>query len=228
MQPDNRALEASHIVANCRMNRQRGLASYAAELRFDPRQILTASLAKSPDVAWLDLCCGSGAALAEAAEFYLSAGLQRRVVICGIDLVGMFAPQTRDYSNLTLLKDSVHRWKAPHQFDLITCVHGLHYVGDKLGLIARALSWLTPNGLFAAHLDLANLKLVDRGSFAGALGRQFKALDLRYHRRFHLLTCQGQREVQFAYEYQGADDLAGTNFTGQEAVDSYYRRLAPQ
>lgn len=228
MQPDDRKLEASHVVANCRMNRQRGLASYASELRFDPRQILAATLANSPGAAWLDLCCGSGAALAEAAEFYRNAGLERRVFICGIDLAGMFVPQARDYPNLSLLKDSVHRWPAPQKFDLITCVHGLHYVGDKLGLISRALSWLTPNGLFAAHLDLANLKLADRGSFAGALGRQFKAFGLHYHRRFHLLTCQGQRQVQFAYEYAGADDSAGVNFTGQEAVDSYYRRLAPQ
>lgn len=148
--------------------------------------------------------------------------------ICGIDLAGMFVSQARNYPNLRLQKDSVHRWHAPQQFDLITCVHGLHYVGDKLGLIARALGWLTPNGLFAAHLDLANLKLADRSSFTGALGRQFKALGLHYHRGFHLVTCQGQREVRFAYEYQGADDLAGINFTGQEAVDSYYRRLAPQ
>lgn len=226
MQPDDRTLESSRVVANCRMNRQRGLASYTAELRFDPRHILSAALAHSPSVAWLDLCCGSGAALAEAAEFYRNARLERRVFICGIDLAAMFVSAARDFANLRLLEDSVHRWQAPQPFDLITCVHGLHYVGDKLGLIARAIRWLKPNGRFAAHLDLANLKRADRGSLAGALGLEFKAFGLHYHRRFRLLTCQSRREAQFAFEYLGADDQAGINFTGQEAVDSFYRPLA--
>jgi predicted TPR repeat methyltransferase len=44
-------------------------------------------------------------------------------------------------------------------FDLITSVHGLHFVGDKLGLTARAASWLTDEGTFVASLDLSNDKL---------------------------------------------------------------------
>jgi hypothetical protein len=43
-------------------------------------------------------------------------------------------------------------------FDLITCVHGLHYVCDKLGLIARAASWLVEDGRFVANLALDNLR----------------------------------------------------------------------
>ena len=34
-------------------------------------------------------------------------------------------------------------------FDLVTCVHGLHYVGDKLGLVARAAPRLVEDGWFA-------------------------------------------------------------------------------
>ncbi len=41
-------------------------------------------------------------------------------------------------------------------FDLITCVHGLHYAGDKLAVLTRAVDWLTPGGLFAADLDLCD------------------------------------------------------------------------
>ena len=32
-------------------------------------------------------------------------------------------------------------WQPALRFDLITCVHGLHYIGDKLGLLTRAASW---------------------------------------------------------------------------------------
>jgi hypothetical protein len=38
----------------------------------------------------------------------------------------------------------------PRLYDLITCVHGLHYAGDKLAALARAASWLTPGGLISA------------------------------------------------------------------------------
>jgi hypothetical protein len=64
---------------------------------------------------------------------------------------------------------SLTTWRPDRAFDLITCVHWLHYVGDKLGLIARAASWLADAGLFVGHLDLANLKLAD-GRGAGRKG----------------------------------------------------------
>ena len=32
-------------------------------------------------------------------------------------------------------------WQPARAFDLITCVHGLHYIGDKLALLARAAGW---------------------------------------------------------------------------------------
>ena len=67
---------------------------------------------------------------------------------------------------LRLVEASLSTWRPDRPFDLITCVHGLHYVGDKLGLIARAASWLAEDGLFVASLDLANLKLAD-GRAAG-------------------------------------------------------------
>ena len=67
---------------------------------------------------------------------------------------------------LRLVEASLTTWRPDRAFDLITCVHGLHYVGDKLGLIARAASWLAEDGLFVANLDLANLKLAD-GRAAG-------------------------------------------------------------
>jgi hypothetical protein len=63
---DDAALEASAVVANCAMNRERQLAgvnSYARELGFNPFDLLTSVIAGGSEgdtrtAAWLDLCCG--------------------------------------------------------------------------------------------------------------------------------------------------------------------------
>ena len=81
--------------------------------------------------------------------------------IVGVDLVGMFLRPDPGLTCLRLVEASLSTWRPDRPFDLITCVHGLHYVGDKLGLIARAASWLAEDGLFVASLDLHNLKFAD-------------------------------------------------------------------
>jgi hypothetical protein len=116
-------------------------------------------------------------------------------------------------------------WRPDRPFDLITCVHGLHYLGDKLGLIARAASWLVEDGLFVANLDLHNLKFDD-----GELAGRRVAIDLRrsglaYDRRRRLIVCRGRKIMGLPYRYVGADDRPGPNYTGQPAVDSYYERV---
>lgn len=226
--PDD-ALTRSDVVANCRMNRERQLAggnSYAADLRLNPLAVLEERMAGRPHVAWLDLCCGTGKALLQAGRSFQDAGLQERVTIDGVDLVGMFDPIPPAVSCLSLHALPAQEWTAPVDYDLITCVHGLHYVGDKLGLIARAASWLTPDGLLLAHLDLVNVKLTSGRWLAGRLGKEFRRNGLIYDRRHHLLSCRGRRNMTFPVLYAGADDSAGRNFTGQPAVDSYYTPTA--
>lgn len=210
---DDVALECSAVVANCRMNRERdlrGTNGYDRELGFDP----LAFLAAREDPAWLDLCCGSGRALIQASRIAREEGVGIEIV--GVDLVGLFDRDGAGCDNLKLIEASLRSWTPARSFDLITCIHGLHYVGDKLALIARACSWLTPDGLFAASLDLSNLKLPD--SPAPALRR----LGLEFHARRHLLTCRGRQDLHFPYRYLGADDTAGPNYTGQPAVHSHY------
>ena len=229
MQPllSDDALEESHVVANCRMNREREIAgsnSYAADLRLDPLQFLQDRLARKPAVAWLDLCCGTGRALIQSGRQFDEAGLQDRVVIHGIDLVGMFDPVPPGLASVSLQTVSVREWRAPVDYDLITCVHGLHYVGDKLRLIARAATWLTPDGLFLANLDLRNLKLTSGQAFPSLLGKEFRRAGLVFDRKHHLIACRGRRNIEFRLSYAGADDCAGPNYTGQPAVDSYYDR----
>ncbi|HLK58646.1 MAG TPA: class I SAM-dependent methyltransferase [Chthonomonadaceae bacterium] len=224
---DDSLLERSEIVANIRMNRERNVVgnnSYAKDLGINPLVFLRERLHFQPQVSWLDLCCGTGNALIQAALAFEQDHLSARVSLVGIDLVDMFYPLPTALPSLRLQAASVASWIPETSFDLITCVHGLHYVGDKLDLLRRAASWLKEQGTFLAHLDYANLRLAD-GKPLATLGKDLKRAGLTYNSHRHLLTCQGRRVFELPYHYLGADDQAGPNYTGQPAVNSYYRRI---
>src|ERR1700753_1700143 len=85
-------LESSSVVANCAMNRERrlkGSNSYERDLGLD---ILTLLRGFPPPVSWVDLCCGTGRALIEAAGELLQSGDTPPFHIEGIDLAGVFNP----------------------------------------------------------------------------------------------------------------------------------------
>lgn len=167
---DDEALENSTVVANCAMNRERQLAgvnSYARELGFDPLREVIARIggsgrAQGGTAAWLDLCCGSGRALVQAACQVLRAGLAGQVALTGVDLVDAFDAVPGPAAGLELVCAPAGAWEPARSYDLITCVHGLHYIGDKLALLARAASWLTPAGRLVADLDLAAVRSAGR------------------------------------------------------------------
>jgi SAM-dependent methyltransferase len=216
-------LERSAVVANCRMNRERGLSGsngYAKEIGLDPLDFLKERTATGKSVAWLDLCCGSGKALIEAATLIRAEGLDIEIV--GVDLVGMFRRPDPGLKCLRLVEASLTTWRPDRAFDLITCVHGLHYLGDKLGLVARVASWLADDGLFVANLDLANLKLGDGRAAGLRVTSDLRRAGLGYDPRRRLIASRGRRVLDLPYRYLGADDRAGPNYTGQPAVDSYY------
>lgn len=224
---DDDSLDTSPVVANASMNRDRGVAglnSYARELGFSPLEFLEACARQRGSAAWLDLCCGTGRALIEAAQ-HLDAVLDPSATeLVGVDLIPMFWPVPPDVPDVRLIAASLARCEPGRTFDLITCVHGLHYVGDKLGLIGRAVSWLVPDGRFAAHLDMANVRLADGRPAAWHVSRAMGRAGLRYDRRRRLVSCEGRRPLSFPMVYAGADDSAGPNFTCQPAVDSWYAR----
>jgi SAM-dependent methyltransferase len=223
--PDDE-LERSAVVANCRMNRERGLSGsngYDRELGLDPLDFLRERLSPGRPAAWLDLCCGSGKALIEAAITIRAEGLD--VEIVGVDLVGMFRRPGPGLTCLRLVEASLTTWQIDRSYDLITCVHGLHYVGDKLGLIARAVSWLAEDGRFVADLDMASLKLADGRAAGRKVSPDLRRAGLVYDRRKRLVVCRGRRVVDLPYRYLGADDRAGQNYTGQPIVNSYYEPI---
>src|SRR5438270_6747264 len=83
-------LERSAVVANCRMNRERvlvGSNGYDKELGLNPLDFLGERIVTGRHAAWLDLCCGTGRALIEAARIVHAEGLAHRIEILGVDLV---------------------------------------------------------------------------------------------------------------------------------------------
>lgn len=123
---------------------------------------------------------------------------------------------------LTLVATPIETWTPARTFDLITCVHGLHYVGDKLAVLTRAVQWLTPTGRFIADLDLDSIRLADGRPAGRRLTSELRAAGLVYDARRHRISCTGPHNLSLPYDYLGADDRAGANYTGQSAVHSHY------
>ena len=136
-------------------------------------------------------------------------------------MVGMFAPNNS--SGLHLVQCSVFDFEPSEGFDLITCVHGLHYLGDKLRAIGLAACWLVSDGRFVANLDAANLCLSEAGKGHGRIVRFLRDQGFEYLPAKHLLRREGYMRLNVPFRFMGADDSAGPNYTKQPAVNSYYQ-----
>lgn len=218
---DDRQLEQSSVVANCCMNRQRDLCGsngYDTEIGFRPLDFLLGQVSKHGKARWLDLCCGTGKALVQAS--HIVDAENHSIEIVGIDLVGMFV--AHESKSLRLIEASLSTWQPTERFDLITCIHGLHYIGDKLRLITRACSWLTHDGLFVASLDTDNLRLHPGGKTSSRFAKALRQAGVEYLPKKHIIRCSGHRSISLPYTYLGADDQAGPNYTKQAVVHSYY------
>lgn len=219
---DHAELEQSDIVANITMNRNRALIgdnSYGKEFDLNPVTELANRRQDKGKAAWLDLCCGRGRALIDAA---IALGTNN-LTLHGVDLVDHFDPRSKQYPAITLTVTSLHTWTATQHYDLITCIYGLHYIGDKLDLITRAASWLNPNGIFLANLDLNHVLNPDGTAFTKKLINWFTASGFDVDLQTGVLRKTGSAVLHSPFEYLGADDRAGPNATGQPGVASYYR-----
>lgn len=217
---DDEQLQASGVVANNAMNRERDLSgtnSYEKDLGFDIAAWLESRLETTGRVSWLDLCCGSGKALIQARQRFGST-----LHIVGVDLVEFFAPVPPGVESPEFVVASLSEWTPSQTFDLVTCVHGVHYLGDKLDLLARACSWLKERGRLVANFDLAQVHL-ECGSAARQVAKAFREAGIDYSGRKKLVSREGPAEVDFPWTYLGADDRMGPNYTGQPAVASHYR-----
>jgi SAM-dependent methyltransferase len=224
---DNSRLEQSSIVANSLMNRERqcvGGNSYQNELSFEIVEFLQGRIERGKQGRWLDLCCGEGKALIEAAKILAEQKVSPDLEIIGIDLVPMFAPQPPGLDFLKLIESSFENFRPNNKFDLITCVHGLHYIGDKLSFLEKTISWLNVDGIFLANLDLSNFRFGDGKSAGKTIVKELRNGGFEYNSKKHLIICKGGKKVNFNLNYLGADDTAGPNYTGQAVVNSYYAK----
>src|SRR5690349_7959152 len=103
----------------------------------------------------------------------------------------------------------------------------MHYLGDKLAVLGMAASWLTPTGQFVADLDLSSIRLLDGAPAGRRLAARLRVARFTYDPRRRRIRCTGRREVDLPYTYIGADHRAGPNYTGQPAINSYYREDHP-
>ncbi|MCE3225824.1 MAG: hypothetical protein K0S32_375 [Bacteroidetes bacterium] len=221
--PENKLIW-SPIVANSRMNRARnssGINSYEQELKFKPEDYLEELIKKTGKAAWLDICCGEGKALIQTARYLSTKKLTNKCHFLGIDLLDTFPEVDKEISFLKFKSVPVNEWVPDQKYDLITCIHGLHYLGDKLKAIETVVSALTPSGLFIANLDLNNIR-IDKKDSSSILKKSFKENGFVYNPRQKLLQKRGTANVHFSLNYLGADDAHGPNYTGQDSVASYY------
>lgn len=218
-------LEWSAIVANNSMNRKRqsvGVNSYQKDLNFNPIDFLQ-NRHDQNEISWLDLCCGEGNALIQAAKFFHQNYPILKIKLEGIDLVDFFSPIPNQVETLISLRSlNLANWQVEKQYDLITIVHGLHYVGDKIGLIQKVTKALKANGLFIANLDLENIQIPSKINAKSYLKNYFQSEGFDYSSQKHILKIEGQKYIHHPFQYLGADDEAGKNYTGQAVVDSYY------
>ncbi|MFE6920955.1 class I SAM-dependent methyltransferase [Nocardia sp. NPDC057663] len=223
---DDVTLELSSVVANNAMNRGRGLAgvnSYARELGFDPYERLVDRVRgdSRAAVTWIDVCCGSGRALLEAEARFAQEFPKAEVTLIGIDLVDFFLARPRT-PRLWLITASATTWTPDRPADLVTCVHGLHYIGDKLAAVSAMAGWIAPGGLFAADFDPDEILTADGAPAGTVVIDALRASGMTYDRRKRHLRGQGPRSPRFPATYLGADDTAGPGYTGQPSVRSYY------
>lgn len=124
-----------------RFRRLRGANSYESELGADPLALLP------PGGAWLDVGCGNGVAVREAAR------ARPDVTIVAMDLEpGFVAPATPP--NLAFFQGDAARLPLDGpRFDLVTAVHVLHFIDDKQAALAAWAALRKPGAPLYANLD---------------------------------------------------------------------------
>ncbi|MES2465507.1 MAG: class I SAM-dependent methyltransferase [Armatimonadota bacterium] len=231
--------DISDIVVNAAMNRGRGFSgvnSYTRDLRqFDIAAFLRERLQTYPSqtIRWLDVCCGEGRALTEAAQIWAGTDWGKQIEIIGLDLWDDLpvSQASSDGPSLRFVAADAAFWSPNTSFDLITCVHGLHYLPDKLGFLERAYSWLAPNGgVLLAHLDKANVLQQDNktANLWPILHRRARQQGIALRLTNHLLrmerTAEGPDNLSFGVTFVDRTVSPRPNFSGMTVIDSWYRR----
>jgi len=212
----------SSVVVNNRMNRERnaiGINSYHKEFKIDIYNYL--NTIKNEEVAWLDLCCGNGNAIIQIAEKLSNDKFNKKIKLKGIDLIETFNEKHKQFNFTEFEVNSLLNMNSTEKFDLITCFHGLSYIGDKLKVITLINDKLTEKGFFIGNLDMANLQCKDL-SIKESVKILFKDKGISYNTKTRIIQFHKIKQLHFNCNYLGADDKFGPNYSGQDSVKSYY------
>ena len=220
-------LSWSSVVANNAMNRKRialGVNSYEKDIKINVISYLK-SIENEQEVRWVDLCCGEGNALVEVANSLKKEANSSRYKLEGIDLVGYFNSSVFEMEDIVAVRETnLSDWITDSKYDLITIVHGLHYIGDKLKLIQYAASRLKKGGILLANLDVGDIEITNEPNSKKTVQNYFRKEGVDYNLKTKLLKIEGNKTMQNDFIYLGADDKVGANYTGQNVVKSYYQR----
>jgi SAM-dependent methyltransferase len=234
--PQSEPVDISDIVVNAAMNRGRGFAgvnSYTRDLKqFDITAFLQERLKTNHAkmAYWLDACCGEGRALTEATRLWDHTDWGKCIEIIGLDLWDdLPAPQDfPDGPALRFVAADAAVWNPDAPLDLITCVHGLHYLPDKIGFLERAYSWLAADGgLLLAHLDTENIRQHESETAVWpTLSRRARQQGVSLHLSNHLLrmerTLDSPDTVTFGVNFVGRTVSERPNVSGMTVIDSWY------
>ena len=217
-------LEWSSVVANNSMNRKRiafGINSYEKEIKLNPIKYLISKY-KDRKLSWLDLCCGEGNALIQSAKFLRENNYENKIDLEGIDLVSYFADYSGYEDIMKLAPMNLENWTPSTKYDLVTIVHGLHYIGDKIGLLEKISKSLKKEGIFLGNFSLENIRIQGVKDSEKMLRKIFKESGIVYNSRTKMIEITEPISLSSKFKYLGADDQAGPNYTGQPVVDSVY------
>lgn len=223
---DDKSLEYSSTVANNKMNRQRqliGINSYEEDLQYDIVAFLEAKFIQvNRPIRWLDVCCGEGRALLQASQLFATFIEEERLKITGLDLVNYFHPKLQQVEGVDLYVSPINTWQTSHSFDLITVVHGFHYIGDKLATFCKLGLLMEEKGLLLANFDTESIAIKNIGQSHFDLKKALKLQGIYYDNQNKILRCEGSKNLNFPLLYQGGDDTNYTTYTGMKGVKSYY------
>lgn len=212
----------SSTVVNNRMNRERnaiGVNSYFKEFKIDIFNYLNSI--DNNEASWLDLCCGNGNAIIQIAERVKNENLNKKIKLKGIDLIETFNKKYSEFDFVQFEVNSLLNIDTTEKFDLITCFHGLSYIGDKLKVIELINEKLKDKGYFIGNLDIDNLQFKDY-SINETIKILFKNKSINYNIRSKVIQFNKIKDLKFDINYLGADDKYGPNYSGQDSVKSYY------
>jgi SAM-dependent methyltransferase len=141
-----------------RFRRLYGPNSYQSELGVDP-------LALIPHGGrWLDVGCGTGVAVREAAR------LRTDITVVALDLEAGFVDGRPLPPNLAFVQGDLGRLPLGGAFELVTGVHVLHFVPDQQAVLRALAGRLAPGGRLRANLDPNDIWLGSSWATARPLG----------------------------------------------------------